>query len=696
MTLRSLPPLLCAFSLALPATAFAQDATVVEPEATVPPEAVERGQTYTPEYFAQFGPRNALEMVSRIPGFQISGGGGGGRGLGQADQNVLVNGERLTSKSVSVADQLGRIPAGDVVRIEVVEGATLDIPGLSGRVANVVTSTTGGISGVFRYRAAFSDNGTAPEWFGGEISISGEDGPWSFSASLQNNNNRFGGPAETIFLGPFGEVLETGRAFRDGAYDYPQLRGTLTYRFGANTVASLRGYVGHTFFSEGEREARFLLDGAVLDRISTQTGSTPDYEIGADVTFPLGKGDLKLIGLEAYDAEQSISTLIDTPRGDGLATGRRFEQTGGDGERIARFEYSFPLWNAEWQWSGEAAFNRLDRESQLFGLSPDGDFIEVPFPGSTGGVRESRYESILSLTRQLASNLALQASLGAEQSTISTTGAQSNSRTFQRPKGSATLAWQPGSGFDLSFSIERTVGQLSFNDFLSSVSLDNDNQNAGNIELVPPQAWQAKVEMAKTLGAWGSTRLTVEQRWIEDFIDFIVLPNGGIARGNIDSARRIEIESDTTLRLDPLGITGARVDLRLELEVGELLDPVTGELRDFSGGRDREIDIDFRHDVPGTQWAYGGGYRYNRNRLSFRLNQIFAQFEGPDFVNLFIEHKDVFGLTVTADYRNLTGNDRRSVRSVFDGPRNTGPLLFQETRSQRIGTQVRLSVSGNF
>ena len=690
----------------VPPILHAQEETGAQPSPGEVPEAssAEQGtRVFPPSYFAQFGPRNALEMVERLPGFQISGDGGGGgggggsgsRGLGQADQNVLVNGQRLTSKSETVRDQLGRIPADDVLRIEIVEGATLDLPGLTGQVANVITSTTG-MSGVFQYEATFRDNGTSPEWFGGEISISGQGGPLSYSLSLENNNSRFGGPATTLIVGPEGEILEFARGERVGRYDYPQLRGNATYRFSPAVTASLNGYIGHTFFSERENEVRTLSDGTVFDRRNSRTGSTPDYELGTDVTFPIAPGSMKLIALEAYDAEENFNTLIDTPRDGSTATGRRFNRTGGSGERIARFEYSWPMLGAEWQLSGEAAFNRLDLESELFDLAPDGTFVEVPFPSGTGGVREARYESILSLTRQLSDRLSIQASVGGEQSTIETTGAQANSRTFRRPKGSVALAWQAGDGLDVSLSFERSVGQLSFSDFLASVSLDQDNENAGNAQLVPSQTWEAQLEVAKSLGPWGSTLLLVEQRWIDDYIDFVSLPGGGVARGNIDSARRTEVESNTTLNLDPMGIAGARLDIRLEMELGELLDPLTNEVRDFSGGRKHEAVISYRHDIPGTQWAYGAGYQYYNDRLSFRLDQSFDEFEGPEFFNVFIEHKDVFGLTVKADFRNINDGRRYFVRSVYDGPRNTSPLLFDEEREERIGRLVRLTVSGNF
>ena len=113
-----------------------------------------RGTVYEPAYFAQFAPRNALDMVTRIPGFVITEQRGSARGLGQASQNVLINGERLSSKSDGARDQLQRIPASDVVRIEIVDGTVLDIPGLTGQVANVVVARSGS-SGQFRYTAGF-------------------------------------------------------------------------------------------------------------------------------------------------------------------------------------------------------------------------------------------------------------------------------------------------------------------------------------------------------------------------------------------------------------------------------------------------------------------------------------------------------------------------------------------------------------
>src|SRR5688500_307688 len=108
------------------------------PVATEAP-TVEGGRTYTPADFARFAPRNALDMLNQVPGFAIDAGDTSRRGLGQATANVLINGERFSGKSTDIFTELRRISAANVARIEIVDGATLNVPGLSGPVANVGT-----------------------------------------------------------------------------------------------------------------------------------------------------------------------------------------------------------------------------------------------------------------------------------------------------------------------------------------------------------------------------------------------------------------------------------------------------------------------------------------------------------------------------------------------------------------------------
>ncbi|MEC7622605.1 MAG: TonB-dependent receptor plug domain-containing protein [Pseudomonadota bacterium] len=671
--------------------AYAQD-----DQQPAPAAANGDAQVFEPAYFAQFAPRNALDMVDRIPGFSISGGNDQGqRGLGQATQNVIVNGERLSSKSESVRDQLRRIPSTDVVRIEILDGNATSIPGLTGQVANVVY-TSNGASGQFEWTTGFRPHNTEAQLFGGEISVIGSSGALDYTVSLSNENNRFGADGPVSITDRDGALIESQYSKLSGKFDNPKISTAFSYDFGGDVTANLNLSYGSDFFSRKEPETAIDSAGVTRTREALVEEDGPEYELGGDIQFPFGPGSLKLILLERFERDNYSSSVIDRLSDDSPPRGFRFEQTNGAGERIGRLEYDWKLWGADWQLSGEAAFNRLDRRSRLFELAPGGEFVQLAFPQGNGGVTEDRYDASLSISRSLSSTLSVQVIGAMEFSTIEQTGFAANSRSFKRPKGSFAATWKPRDDFDISVTLAKRVSQLSFGDFLASVSLNNDNQNGGNNELVPYQSYNVEIEANKTFGAWGSLKLEARKAWFQDFIDWFPLPGGGEARGNIGDADRLHLQANATINLDPLGFRGARVDLEVVKRDMNVIDPFTGLTRPFSYDQEGSFEIDFRHDVPGTDWAWGANLDHFDPAPYARRFEIGREWEGKVFGSLFIEHKDVLGLTVRARANKLLGARDYFQRTVFDGPRPEGAVRFEEYRSRRIGPIFRLTVSGDF
>ena len=684
---------LLALAVCLPATLQARE----EAAGAAPDRGPADGaRVFEPAYFERFAPRNALDMVSRIPGFTISGGNNGGqRGLGQADQNVLVNGERFSSKSDSLRDQLSRIPADDVIRIELVDGNTLDVPGLTGLVANVIYESSGA-SGQFQWNTGFRAHNTEAQLYGGEVSLTGSEGALDYTVSLSNRNDRFGADGPTIITDADGTLIEEQYIKFSGGFDNPKLATNFSYDFGGETVANFNMSYGEDFFFRNEPETGIVPGSATRVRDARVRENGPEYEIGGDIEFPLGPGKLKLIGLERFERDNFTSSVIDSYDDGRDSEGFRFRQRNGAGERIGRFEYGWNMLNADFQLSGEAAFNRLDRVSSLFELDLSGEFIELDFAAGTGGVREDRYEGGLSVSRQLSSTLSVQAIGAMEFSTIEQTGVAANSRSFSRPKGSLATTWKPADDLDVSLTLARRVSQLSFGDFLASVSLNDDNENSGNNELVPYQSWDAELEVNKSFGELGSIRFEARQAWFEDFIDWFPLDNGGEARGNVGDAQRLHLGVDATIRMDTLGWKGARLDIAGRKRFMSVTDPFTGEDREFSGDMVDLIDIDFRHDVPDTDWAWGSSLFSNDQAPYSRRYEVGRNWEGPAFLTLFVEHKDVMGLTMQARVSNVLGARRKMYRTVFETSRPEGDILFREDTSQRIGPIFRFQISGDF
>src|SRR3569833_1975934 len=143
-------------------------------------------RVYTPADFARFAPKTAYDMLAQVPSFSIQTVDTSTRGLGQASENVLINGQRITNKSGGAVDQLQRTAASAVERIEIVDAARLGIAGLSGQVANIVLKQASKASGQFEWSPTARAYYAKPEFLGGSISYSGKSGPVDYTFSARN------------------------------------------------------------------------------------------------------------------------------------------------------------------------------------------------------------------------------------------------------------------------------------------------------------------------------------------------------------------------------------------------------------------------------------------------------------------------------------------------------------------------------
>src|SRR5688500_11243568 len=404
-------PLALALAAALAVAALpvaAQDAPPADTTPTEPsPDAVPAGampadpakgtdgamRTYPAEYFARFAPRNALEMLDNVPGFGIRA-EVVERGLGQATGNVLLNGQRLSGKSVDVLSQLQRVTAGNVERIEIVDGATLDIPGLSGQVANIVAKA-GGISGAWRWRPTFRKYFADPNLARFDASVSGAGASTDWTLGLSNNSNysAAGDGGGTQIRNPDGTLREQRTDRWTGELEQPQLDVALVHRGASGQLSNLNAMV--RVFDYAYDEAGFRFGHPTLpdrERGVTSTEEGHNIEVGGDHELGIGIGRLKLIGL-AREIDSTMRDTVVTEYADGSpATGDRFSREGIEHEAIARGEYRWKHGDADWQVSAEYAFNELGSSAELAELGTDGVFEPAPPPGAGAVGQEARVE----------------------------------------------------------------------------------------------------------------------------------------------------------------------------------------------------------------------------------------------------------------------------------------------------------------
>ena len=679
----------------MPAEAWAQtaDPAVAPPPAAAP---IAGKRVFTPADFARFAPKSAYDMLVQVPGFTIRG-ADQERGLGQASENVLINGQRIANKSGGAIDQLQRVSAGNVERIEIVDAASLGIAGLSGQVANVIIKQVQKSAGQFEYEPSFRAHYAKPSLLAGSLSYTGKTGPVDYTLSVKNSPGRgaFGGPI-WVYEGD-GSLRETRREIYHSEYEQANMQAKFGYDGPGSSIGNLT--LGYTpYWNPGsQRDERLLVTGERRSRDIQTTLDGYYADINADYEFALGPGRLKLIGVRHWEHEPLLQDLIFSFDTTGAPdTGTRFSRDTHLGETIIRSEYGWKAGRNDWQVTLERAFNSLDQKGALFELSPEGEFVEVDFPQGTGKVTEVRYEGMATLSRPITSNLDLQVAAGAEVSQLDRVDDDQEARKFFRPKGSVNLAWRPSSGWDVNLKLRRRVGQISFYDFLAQPKLSEDRENAGNPDLVPPQSWELESEVVRNLGPWGKTRLRLFYKRVEDIIDVIPIGENGQGIGNLPRADRLGFESVSTFQLDPMGFTGAKLDLTVGREWTSVDDPLTGEKRPISSVRSKWANAQLRHDIPGTQWAWSAYAQYNYFARQFYLTEVYRNLDLPFFVGVYVENKNVLGTTVRFSVDNIVESKHKVWRTVYEGYRDRTPVAFFQKQNQLVGPIFSLSIKGTF
>ena len=677
--------------LAIAAPAQAQENTAETNASNLEPRTENGRQIYEATQFARFAPQTALDMVSQIPGFSITE-VSGDRGLGEASQNVLINGQRVTGKSNDARTALARIPVSSVVRLEVADAATFGVSGINGQVVNIIAKD-GGLKGNFSYRAELRERlGLNPRQ--GEINLSGKLGKGNFTLGVNNNGGfQGGGWGEEFTRDPNGQLLYTRAINSVNRGDRPRIAGSYSLKADNGNILNVNAALELFRFRRRQDYDRFAPGTADIFELSRGKEDELNYEIGGDYEVGLGKGRLKLIGFHRFeDSEFSNEFRRDFTDGK-VSTGQRFDRVILEGESVLRGEYRWKSGKTDWQVSLEGALNYLDAESELFALN-GGNYQPVPVPGATSRVEEKRAQSILTYGRPLLTTLSIQASLGGEYSQLSQSGANGLTRTFIRPKGSVSLNWKASSNLTVSSKMQRKVGQLNFGDFLASIDVQNDNNNRNNPKLVPPQSWLWENEANLSLGKAGSIKFKLDGELISDLVDQVEV-EGLEAVGNLPGkAKRLRGEINSSFVLDTIGFKGAKLDAVLALQTTNVRDALL-ITRPISNRGKFYWNLDFRHDIPGTPWAWGLFAENNGDTGFYRLDYYSRDFRTGPFTLAFIEHKNVFGLKVRATVMNPTGQ-REGSNELYYLSRRDGPLDFSRSAEFQYGTFYAVRVSGTF
>lgn len=646
-------------------------------------------ETFEPSYFDQFSPQTAFDMLARVPGFALRD-GGNERGFGEATANFLINGSRPSTKNQNARNILSRIPALTVVRIEIIDGATLEIANLTGPVANIVTKSDG-ISGTWEYAARFRRY-TRPQLLEGEVVLSGKRGEVDFTVSLENDQTLRGEVGRDQLFSADNEVLEDRfeQIGRDNMFQ--ELNAGLSWKPSDD-------HVGNLVLSLRNRDFAFILTEEVQALMPGQFEGLSQlnidqdewrFELGADYSFPLGRGNLKLIALRRSERSDIVSALARTEQGLPTETST-FVERSETSESIGRVEYALAIDESHnLQFSAEYAFNDLDAVTRFSNSATEGrdNFVLV---------KEDRWQSRITHGWKVSERVTWQNALGFEFSTIQSKLPDQSQEAFFRPRGQTNLSYKLDEVHYLRARLERSIGQLNFDNFVDSRNLQDRVQFSGNASLVPDQRTEVSLVLERQDEEFLSGQIEVFYQWIDDPVDRVLLQDGTEGIGNLERAQFMGLLINATLLFDTLGVPGLRLDAEAGVFSSSVVDPLLERSRPVSGTSKWAWNATLRYDWPNTPWAFQAFAFDRRIAPTFRFDErTELKSSNPD-LTLTVQRKDFFGMLLEVSLRdpfNLTQTREREVFGTAE--RRLGDLTARERFERTRGPRLSFQLSGTF
>ncbi|MAK59620.1 MAG: hypothetical protein CMK09_01455 [Ponticaulis sp.] len=685
------------------------DATAqTEPDEIAAARSVEGVRTFHADYFEQYNPITAFDMVSRVPGFEIDN-GENRRGFGGTAGNILVNGDRPSSKD-DVSEQLKRIPAGSVDLIELISGssANVDIRGQT-QIVNVILrdDIEGGSPTTWVFELRDIQYSERPGWTVQLTKTFALGDTADLTLDFQTPNLRGRSESFEEVRAADGTLLNTREVFGQpnqigwrgsGVLNWkPTETDTVNFnaRYQLNTDTQNIGVIVE------DPSGNFLAATAGSVEWPTKT----DLEIGGDWEHRFSDTlSAKLIGLASFNMNEK-NEIYETYLSTGLSNIQTIDETVDRGERVARGFVSWqPADRHSLDFGLEGAFNYRDITLDIANDSGAGP-VPVMLSVADTRVEEVRLEPFITHVWNMTESVTLESGFVFEVSRITQTGDEEKERDFSYPKPRLVGTWQASEDDQIRLSVERDIAQLDFGQFATSLNVVDSFSVVGNPDLEPEKTWKYRAEYERRFGNRGAVTLSAFHHQVDDVQDFIVIGTND-AFGNLGDGTRLGFELQGTTKFD--FIPNSELRYSAEWKETKVTDPVTGTERRFTREDNWKYDVSYRQDLPDWKSAWGGSVSRGSEREFFRRKeQIFNETPNHN-VGVFFETTAFFGVTMKLEATNIFHTNNYRTRTFFAddpndplaAPRGTGVVsstYFRKQKGGPTGTQVfKFRVSGTF
>ncbi len=690
--------------------------------------------TYDKEFFEKYSPTTLLDLLERIPGTQDvlerrDGRGGGDRGFGSSGDQILLDGQRISSKSNSIRDILERTPASQVERVELIRGAAdgLDVQ-TEGLVINVVMIEGADSSSLFWRVGGTYKTG---ENVSPDIEVSYKDKlgnlDYTLTGEAYNRHNYFG-REDTYFDA---EGLQTGTRELDGRFRFKgfDLNSNLTYNFENGDVLNLNG--------------KYNPNDILNDRFFTETGDNAEvlhydvkegfmfWEIGGDYSTDFGfLGKFKTIFLMGGEENSDFINNRFTGEGADQYIYNVEVVEFATSEDIFRASLTTPLTsNMTLEYGAEGAFNNFMQLYQDSDRDAQGDPLILSTSNNVK-IKENRYEVFAHHNYTIRPGMVLQTSLTTEFSEIIAdtllveggTVRDADSFTFFKPR--LNFRYDVTYRNQIRLIAEKKVSQLEFFHYMTWFDEQTKELKVGNTSIRPEQKWEFSATYEHRLANDGGT--LEAEFFYHDYKDYITridfseyqdfggnpitadaffaLPPTMALRdeidftsksGNIDHASSVGFELKSDTRLGIIGVPEAQLGLTYKYEKRRFNDPFTQESRAFDWVSDHSFKVNFRHDVTRWNLSYGGEAEFRSDFINrdIRHNWIF---DSGTEVELFVEYKIFGDIKLRVEGKQERNTNEKATFLSYTDHRRFNEFKGREEHINTRPREIEFSIEGTF
>lgn len=647
---------------------------------------------YAPSYFTEYRPVTALDMIGRIPGFQFDG-GSSARGFAGTAGNVLIDGERPPTRSDALSTVLSRVPASQVLRIDIVRAGAggVDMQGKA-VVANVIRKPDAGVTGAMSSSVTLTDRGL----FQPSLSLQGQrqrdgrsmDGSFRYNRGSQESGN------VRERRNPAGDVTLIG--LDDGAFDYSTAEATGVYEGplagGRVRANALINYNGSTY----EGAETLIRPGGQESSLSDATRWRGEAGLRWTRSLPRGM-NLELVGFQSITDNDNVSGY-DTPS---FTSEVLSDQLSGESILSATLKFAdleTGLGDVSIEAGTEAALNWVDSASAYtFDDSP------LLLPGDDTRVEELRNETFITARWAARTNLSVEANLRYELSRITATGTAGEGETtlgYLKPR--LNLTWTPAPRNTVTIKLEKNVDQLSFGAFTASAAFSTGIFGRGNPDIRPAQVWLANARYERLFDRQGSFVAEFTHEDFSDVLGVVVIeeiPPGGttprtfnITR-NVGTARRDKLTLSGRLPLDGFGMEGGILSSQVFYRWSNTRDPVTLEDRRLSGEQVAGWSVALSQNLVAERISWSVSANSGSEGRSYSPSTL-STFRSDPTYNLGLTYRPDAQWSVSGGL--YIGSDSESDFTLFNAPRNVGTPVYTETSRSPGSSQAYVSVRRSF